>query len=258
MTARTTGLAAIGDAAAGPRALALGFSLIFRRGIRVFVIVPLVINVVVFVALGAWLGERWHDWVERMVSTLPGWLQWLEAIAWVLFAILFVLVFAYGFTFLANLIASPFNGFLSERVERYYGGRPGSGRSVVGEAFDGVVTAIRTLAFIASRALLLGLVSLVLLFIPVVNALIPLLWLIFGMYTLALEYFDYPMSNHGYGFDAKRRWLRDNRVLTLSFGGSTVVLTALPLINLIIMPAAVAGATALWVERMRGTDGLSD
>ena len=88
---------------------------------------------------------------------------------------------------------------------------------------------------------------------PVVGAVTPVLWFAFGAFMLAMEYLDHPMDNRGFAFKQKLHILRQRRGLSLGFGGTVTLLTALPLVNLIVMPAAVAGATALWVDELRQT-----
>ena len=50
------------------------------------------------------------------------------------------------------------------------------------------------------------------------------------------------------GFDEMLAWLRDKRWQSLGFGGIVYVALLVPLLNLLIMPAAVAGATLFWVR----------
>jgi CysZ protein len=69
---------------------------------------------------------------------------------------------------------------------------------------------------------------------------------------LAVEYLDYPMGNHGLSFSEQRRRLRRRPMLSLSFGAGVLLLMLIPGLNFLAMPAAVAGATALWVDRLRG------
>jgi len=59
------------------------------------------------------------------------------------------------------------------------------------------------------------------------------------------------MGNHGIPFRDQRRLLRKHGLLNLGFGTATLVATSIPIVNLFAMPAAVAGATALWLENMR-------
>lgn len=222
-------------------------------GLRAFVFIPLLINVVVLAAGMALLGWRWNTWMHYWLGLLPAWLHWLAALGWLLFAVAAVLIVFYFFALLANLIASPFNGFLAERVERWAGGTPEEDTVTLRAMLKDVRTEIRKQAFIFGRMLALAALTLVLIFIPGVHLLIPFLWFAFGAWTMALEYFDAPMSNHGYTLDAKRHWLRQNRALGLSFGALTTLATSVPGLNLLIMPAAIAGATVLWVRRENAT-----
>ena len=43
-------------------------------------------------------------------------------------------------------------------------------------------------------------------------------------------------------------WLRQRRWQSLSFGAVTYAALLVPVLNLLIMPAAVAGATLFWVR----------
>ncbi len=87
--------------------------------------------------------------------------------------------------------------------------------------------------------------------LPGVNVIAAPCWFLLSCWLLALEYVDYPASNHAIGFKELRRRLRTRRTLALGFGTSVVVATLIPVVNLFVMPAAVAGATALWVREFR-------
>lgn len=78
-----------------------------------------------------------------------------------------------------------------------------------------------------------------------------MLWFLYTAWMLTLEYSDYPMGNHGLEFREMRARLRRKRVLGLGFGATTAGLTLVPVVNFIVMPSAVAGATALWVDELR-------
>ena len=66
-----------------------------------------------------------------------------------------------------------------------------------------------------------------------------------------IEYVDYPMANHLLHFSTQRRLLRSRRFLALGFGGGSLLLTMIPLLNFLAMPVSVAGATALWVGELK-------
>jgi CysZ protein len=80
------------------------------------------------------------------------------------------------------------------------------------------------------------------------------LWFLYSAWMLALEYVDYPMGNHGLKAREMRARLRKQRVLGLGFGSATAGLTMVPVVNFIVMPSAVAGATAMWVRELGKED----
>ncbi len=113
-------------------------------------------------------------------------------------------------------------------------------------ARDSFLSQIRKLVYIIFWSAVLLLISL----IPLVNFAAPFLWVIFGSWLLSLEYLDYPMGNHELIFTRQRQILAARKGLSLGFGTSVMVLTSIPLLNFIVMPVAVAGATVLWVEQL--------
>ena len=113
---------------------------------------------------------------------------------------------------------------------------------------NSLLSQLGKLAYIALWSLGLLLISL----IPLVNFAAPFLWIVFGSWLLSLEYLDYPMGNHDLTFPQQKKLLADRKGLALGFGGSVMVLTSIPLINFIVMPVAVAGATLLYVEHLEG------
>ncbi len=235
--------------AAGAHCLLRGFGFLTRPGVRRHVIIPLLINVVVFACALAMAAHRFWSWLHRWTASLPGWLAWLAPLLWLVFALVAALALFYTFTLVANLIAAPFNSFLSARVEALLTGRrPESGRSLWQETAVAVRDELRRILYILWRAILIGLLGLLLLFVPLFDMLTPLLWFAFTAWMLATQYFDYPLSNHRVDFAAQRPLLKQQRARLFGFGTAAALCTLIPLVNFIIMPAAVAGATLLWVE----------
>jgi len=239
----------------GMHYLLQGLKLIRRPGLRAYVIIPLLVSSVCFA--GALFGlTYWLDGLlDALLGKLPAWLDWLRYLLWPLFALSGVLVVFYTFSILTNLVAAPFNGLLAEAVEQHLTGQPidtGGWRALAGDIVPSLLSELRKLLYFVLRALPLGLLFL----IPGVNAAAPFIWALFSAWMLAIEYLDYPMANHRLHFAAQRRLLRGNRLLAYGFGGSTLLLTMVPVVNFIAMPAAVAGATVLWVGEFR--DGPAD
>lgn len=225
-----------------------GFALLNRPGVRRYVILPLLINLLLFAALFMLGGHYLGEGIDYLMNKLPDWLRWLSWLFWLIFALTAAVVMFFTFSLVANFIGSPFNGYLAEAVEQQLTGHkpPDSGKPFMVEVKQALGSELRKYGYF-----LLWVVPLLILFvIPGLNLIAPFLWALFGAWMLAVEYGDYPMGNHGLHFPDQRRHLRGQRWLSLGFGGAVMLATMIPLLNFLVMPAAVAGATALWVERL--------
>jgi CysZ protein len=236
----------------GAMYLLTGLKLIFKPGIRSYVIMPLTINIILFGTL-IWFGaQQFGDFLHWLMPELPQWLQWLSWLMWIIFVVGGLLILFFTFSLLANIVSAPFNGLLAEAVEFYLtGGKPQSSAKTnfLLTIIPSIVDELKKTAYF----LLWAIPFLVLFLIPVVNVAAPILWFIFTAWMLALEYSDYPMGNHDMAFAQQRKTIGRKRFMNLGFGTAVSVATMTPLLNFIVMPAAVAGATALWVEQLRET-----
>lgn len=230
-------------ALAGLRHVLHGFALLREPGVRIYVILPLLINIVLFVAALAGLGSALDYAVERYLASWP---EWLQSIIWFLFAALAAIVVFFTFSIVANIVASPFNGLLAEAVEHHLrpelGAMRFSWKALAADVARTLVAELRKLLYIALRALPLLLLSLV----PVLNAAAPALWLLFGAWMLGLEYLDCPLGNHGKVFPRVLEEMRARRRMTLGFGFTMTLVTVIPVVNFLAMPLGVAAATSLY------------
>jgi CysZ protein len=235
-------------ALSGPQYLREGLRLVLSPGLRLFLLLPLTINVLLFAGLVGFALTQFNVWVETLMPSLPSWLSFLEYLLWPLFVVLVLVMIFFSFTLLANIIAAPFNGFLAEKVEVVVRGQddfpPFRWGELVAMLPRTVGRELRKLRYFLPRAL--GL--LVLSFIPVLNLVATPLWILFGIWMMAVQYIDYPADNNKLGFDEMLAWLREKRWQSLGFGGIVYLALLVPLLNLLIMPAAVAGATLFWVR----------
>ena len=223
-----------------------GFSLLRKPGLRRFVLMPLLINILLFGGLIG-LAYGWVDGSSRaMIAGLPDWLHWLRYIVVPVFVLTSLVVIFYGFSILANLIAAPFNGLLAEAVECYLTGKslPGDWRQLLRDILPSIMSEFRKLFYFALRVVPL----LLLLLVPLANVVVSVLWVLFSAWMMTVQYMDYPMANHQLFFKEQRARLRKRPLLAWSFGGLVMLCTLVPVVNFIVMPAAVAGATAIWVR----------
>lgn len=232
-----------------------GFGLIHRKGVRRFAYLPLTINILLF-SFAIWFGiSQFDSWLDSIIaSILPSWLGWLgdilEWLLWPLFVALLSLVVFFTFSIVANILAAPFNGALAEAVEVKLSGENPPSMSfsqILKDAPKMIFNEIKKLIYLVIWMVPLLILSV----IPVLGIVASPLLILFSSWVLALDYHDYPMGNHQLLFKQQRAVLRQKRGLALGFGLATMVATMIPIVNFFVIPAAVAGATALFVERLK-------
>lgn len=226
-----------------------GFQLIWRPGIRLYAFIPIIINLIVFIGISVLASHYFKDFLTWFNQHIPTWLQWLNTLLWIIFLAITLLIMTYTFTFFANLIAAPFNNLLAEQVERHLNNTVANGSTTLMELLKDIPRSIgrqlRYLVYFLPRALCIFSIFL----IPGGQIIAPPLWFIFNGWLMALQYLDYPMDNHRVKFTTMQQQLKQRRLISLGFGMSIVLFTMIPLVNLLVMPAAVAGATKLWLRK---------
>ena len=219
--------------------------IIFSKGIRGYVIVPLIINIGLFSTAIVMLSDQMQVWLEKL---LPSWLSWLEWLILPLFVLTLLVAVFYTFTIVANLIAAPFNSLLSSSIEaKLTGSKP-----VDMSAEKLVKLVLRTMGSEISKLLyfLLWLIPVLLItVIPVINVVAPFAWFLYAAWSFAIEYTDYPLGNRGKLFREIKQYNKQHRMRTLGLGSGVFVMTSIPVLNFIAMPVAVAAATRLVVDK---------
>ncbi|WP_108649958.1 sulfate transporter CysZ [Dongshaea marina] len=243
----------VNDSVSGAEYLLRGFSLVRKPGIRRFVLIPLLVNLLLFIGAFYWLFLQFEGLLQWIDSFLPSWLTWLNYLLIPLAVITILVVFSFIFSAVANWIAAPFNGLLAERVELMLTGQPTPDASIaelIAEVPRTLKREWKKLLYYLPR--LLG--CLILSFIPLLGQTLgPVVWFVFNAWMMAIQYCDYPFDNHKVDFPDMREALARRKGKCLSFGALTMLLSAIPVLNLFIMPVAVCGATAMWVEQYRNS-----
>ncbi|WMQ73198.1 MAG: Sulfate transporter CysZ [Sodalis sp.] len=234
-----------------------GWRLIMLPGIKRYVLLPLLINIVLLGGAFWWLYRQFSVWIPYLMGHMPHWLCWFNYLLWPLCVLAVLIAFSYFFSTVANLIAAPFSGLLAERLESRLIGHIAQNSSLVALMRDTPRMLRREfvkLCYYLSRALVL----LILHFIPPLGqTLVPALWFLFSAWMLAIQYCDYPFDNHKVPFPAMRAALRRHKVANLQFGAMVSLFTLIPVVNLVILPVAVCGATAMWINNHRADHTLS-
>jgi CysZ protein len=236
------------EVAAGVGLLARGMRMCVREpGLLLLGLIPAVISSLLLVAalvvvidfIGpetravTWFARDWSDGARGVVEALAG-------IAIVGVAALLAIV---GYTGLTLAIGDPFYEKISQRVEADLGGVPDAvelpwWRELVRSGGD----ALRVMVFAACVGLLLFVAG----FLPAVGqTVVPVIGAFVGGWALAIELTGAPFARRGMRLQQRLRVLRQHRCLVLGFGTAVFVCFLIPLGAIIVMPAAVAGATVL-------------
>lgn len=228
-----------------------GANLAMTPGLRRYVILPLLINVLLIGGALILLFNQMGEWIDSLVGTLPGFLDWLSYLLWPLLSLLVVVMSMYYFSTLANIIASPFSGLLAEKVEQKLLGiepKQESPFALLKDLPRIFAREWRKLVYTVPK--MIGLF--ILLLIPALGQTIgPIAWFIFTAWMFAIQYCDYPFDNNKVDFTSMRQLLKRKQGCAYSFGILVTFFTSIPLVNMFVMPVAVCGATAMWVSEFR-------
>jgi len=211
----------------------------------------LVINVVLYL-VGVWAFFRGVQWLlHLMVGQVDRWYDYLLAVTvWVTAPVLFGLLFFFTFVVVVNLLAAPFADVLSEKTEAHLTGKP------LNLPFS-VKRLLRDIAFGIAHGIKLLLCQCVVLVIGLVPFVGPPIAIVGTALLLSLEFMDYPMTRRRMKFREKRKMTFDAKWLSLGFGFGAMLWLIVPLVNLVCVPAAICGGTALFldIDRRGANDG---
>lgn len=236
--------------------LLAGFRLALQPGLRHWVLLPLAANTLLF-GMAVWwlyglaagvLASAGLAGEAAASGWLAGALNFIVGLARLLLLALLLLAAAWAFTAVLHLLTAPLNGLLAERAWERHTGRAIPDVPFARMAVRSIRRTVRALRYWALRALGLGLLSLAIGWVPLLNATVPVLWFLFGAWMTAVTYFDYPADNLGVDFETMLARLHRERMTVLALGAAVFALTLVPVVNFVIMPAAVCAATIMWAE----------
>lgn len=222
-----------------------GFSLLSHPQLRVFVWVPITINILLFVALSVYLSQQFSDWLNWMMDRLPNWLDFLAWIIGIVTAIALVVVYGYCFSLFTNLLAAPFYGLLAEKVELLATGQAPEGEPIVRMVIRTIGRELQKFWYFLWRSVLI----LLLYFVPPIGQILSVPW---SAWTMSVQYADYAADNHRTVFAELQRQLRQQMLTTVGFGGTVALGMMIPVLNIFVIPAAVIGGTLMWLDCQHG------
>lgn len=247
----------------GERSFATGFLYPFRGAKFVlrhprlygYILFPFLINLLVF-TLSLFLGYQFFD--GFILEQLPQGEEWYWAVlyylVWFVAAIGTTVLVFFSFAIIGNLLASPFNDLLSEKVEAILGGEQidSSGwRAIIADSWRIMKEEAKRMSVFAILMILLLLFNLLPGIGQAIYTISSSLLLIF---FLTVEYFSYPLHRQALSFKQQSRYIISHRLLSFGFGCGVFCLLAIPFLQLLTIPLSVVGATMLCTNFPPSTD----
>lgn len=172
-----------------------------------------------------WIPEG-DAWYWQVIS----WLAWIMAL------LVAMLCGIFSFVTLGSAAAAPWLDLLARRTEQRAGNELAEQDS--GWAFlvlHSLANSVRPLLGL----LLWGVAALLFIFWlpPVATA----LWAYGGLRFLSFELIDTPASRRNWDYSGRKQHLNENRWFYFGFAGLALLLLMVPVVNLLVIPAAVVG-----------------
>jgi len=219
--------------------------------VKRFIIFPILINLILIGSSSVWLLQELAVWKTEFEAWLPEWLLWLSVIFWPVVVIFMLLVVFYTFAILANWIAAPFNGLLSETVEKQISQTSPPTLNIWKELPRVFGREFKKLGYFVPKALAMFVLTILSFFIPILSPFVTIMWFLFSAWMMTIQYIDYPFDNHASRFQDTLNFCQENRMMALGFGSVVMFLTMIPFVNILVMPVAVIGATQMFVKEYK-------
>jgi len=186
-----------------------------------------------------------HDWVDTSG-------HYLHATFGILILLTLWLLGVVMAMFLSNIFAAPFNDFLSEEVERLETGQEGPPFSWAALTRDSLRTIGLEVLKLSIYLVVMGPLFIISNLVPVIgHALYSIFGFVFTAMYFAIDYIDWPASRKNRNVTYRFSLLTHHFMPMFGFGSGVWLFLFIPLVNLLFMPAAVAGGTLLFLDLER-------
>ena len=86
------------------------------------------------------------------------------------------------------------------------------------------------------------------------NVIAPIAWFLLAAWMMCIQYVDYPYDNHKISFADMKKDLKQQRLASFAMGAVISLAMTVPILNLVIPPAAVCAGTKYFVEIQKRYD----
>lgn len=235
-----------------------GMGLIWRQPrLWIWAFIPFVIDVILLTLTLSWGWSQVSLWtataVGYLISSSSGWIYSL--LYYPLFLGLLVgfsVLAIYLTVLLANVIASPFNSILAEKILIQMGVKQDRPFHLQ----QWLATSARMLAVSLMRAVIfvfLGLFLFIMSFIPVLNILSSFI----AFLILAFDSADYAFESLEMSLRERYAFFKRHRLQFCGMAGALALTLLIPGLTLVLLPSAVAGAASVVARSKRHDSGIN-
>lgn len=261
-----------GAVAKSPIGFARGLSYAFRgarfvyfkhRGLARYWLFPILITALALGSVFYGAGSLYDDLGDAIWSLFPD--SWSEAtgivgalltgLRWIIRIVSGILITVLGLVLVvifSSVVAAPFNDALSEAVEGLLTGGSAPPFSLKRMVADVVRTVRLELGKVLLYAAIVGPMFLASFFVPGLGQVVSLLGFALTAVFLGVDYVDWPAARRDWSVGDRVAFARRQLAAIAGFGTGVWVLLFIPVVNLLFMPAAVAGGTMLFVDMTGG------
>jgi len=184
------------------------------------------------------------DWMRAAIAGLlpaSGWFAPLRVLLDVLGAMVVVLVLGWSFTWLFLALTSPFEDFISAAVERHVRG------SAVPDppGLSGMARSVAQSVVQAVTLTLLGLVFVLLAFVPVAGAVLFFAW---SAFAFGYSFVTIHSGRTGQRFAERRAFARRHLGAVMGLGTVAALTSLVPLANVLLLPVFVVAGTLIQLD----------
>ncbi len=216
------------------------FKFIEQNKLKKFYLIPGIINIILitlFYFLSRFIGGTLIEFTSKLLGgDLNSFIQFI--LKFIIYLTIFAIYYLVYKT-LILIILSPFLSYISERTESILTGKEFNFSFKENLYFmkRGIVVTVKSFL----REFVMTCIILLLFFIPLVNAAIPVLLFMVQSYYIGFSFIDYTLERHD--FQTGTDLIRKNPIFFMINGGLFTILLFIPLIGIFIAPLATVVAT---------------
>ncbi len=227
-----------------------GAKLMWHPSLRLYCLVPILANIILFCLITAFFFAQYREVIDFFLEFIPTWLAPLAWIVFVIVGVLLVIIYGYSFNLITNIIAAPFYGLLAEKAQEILTGQPLESEALLPMTIRVVGRELLKLWYFLSRGFLIILITILVATIPIIQVIAPLIGLAWSAWSMSIQYADYAADNNQRSFKRLRHCLWSSKSTSFGFGGTVMLLSTIPVINIFVIPAAVTGGTIYWTRQL--------